>query len=124
MDEEYKKEKFETLKIKTSVAKKFRRFSRALSKSQSMTLLLMVDFFEMNSISPNEMMGPKMQTLENLVKKRINAVIAILKDIEKNKVNPTLGILESLMEAADPKNNYENRIRDYEEDDTHPDFYK
>jgi hypothetical protein len=53
MDEEYKKEKFETLKIKTSVAKKFRRFSRALSKSQSMTLLSMVDFFEMNSISPN-----------------------------------------------------------------------
>ncbi|WP_317191875.1 BfmA/BtgA family mobilization protein [Salegentibacter maritimus] len=44
MDEKYKKEKFETLKIKTSVAKKFRRFSRALSKSQSMTLLSMVDF--------------------------------------------------------------------------------
>ncbi len=89
-----------------------------------MTLLSRVEFFEMNSISPNEMMGPKMETLENLVKKRINAVIAILKDIEKNKVNPTLGILESLMEAADPKNNYENRIRDYEEDDIHPDFYK
>ena len=39
MDEEYKKEKFETLKIKTSVTKKFRRFSRSLSKSQLMTLL-------------------------------------------------------------------------------------
>ena len=89
-----------------------------------MTLLLMVDFFEMNNISPNELMGPKMQTLENLIKKRINAVIAILKDMEKNKVNPTLGILESLMEAADPKNNYENRKRDYEEDDSDPDFYK
>ena len=124
MDEEYKKEKFETLKIKTSVAKKFRRFSRALSKSQSMTLLSMVDFFEMNNISPNELMGPKMQTLENLIKKRINAVIAITRDMEKNKVNPTLGILESLMEAADPKNNYENRKRDYEEDDSDPDFYK
>ena len=119
-----KKEKFETLKIKTSVAKKFRRFSRALSKSQSMTLLSMVDFFEMNNISPNELMGPKMQTLENLIKKRINAVIAITRDMEKNKVNPTLGILESLMEAADPKNNYENRKRDYEEDDSDPDFYK
>ncbi len=119
-----KKEKFETLKIKTSVAKKFRRFSRALSKSQSMTLLSMVDFFEMNNISPNELMGPKMQTLENLIKKRINAVIAITRDMEKNKVNPTLGILESLMEAADPKNNYENRKRDYEEDDSDPAFYK
>ncbi len=65
-----KKEKFETLKIKTSVAKKFRRVSRDLSKSHSMTLLSMVVFFEMNSISPHEMMGPKMQTLENLVKKK------------------------------------------------------
>nr|WP_232805886.1 BfmA/BtgA family mobilization protein [Salegentibacter maritimus] len=89
-----------------------------------MTLLSMVDFFKMNNISPNEMMGPQMQTLENLIKKRINAVIAILKDMEKNKVNPTLGILESLMETADPKNNYENRKRDYEEDDSDPDFYK
>ncbi|WP_373295146.1 BfmA/BtgA family mobilization protein [Salegentibacter mishustinae] len=31
--------------MKTSVAKKFRQFSRSLSKSQSMTLLSMVDFF-------------------------------------------------------------------------------
>jgi hypothetical protein len=44
--------------------------------------------------------------------------------MEKNKINPTLAILQSLIEAADPKNNYENRKRDYEEDDTHPDFYK
>ena len=47
-----------------------------------------------------------------------------MKDIEKNKINPTLAISKSLMEAADPKNNYSNRKRDYEEDDTHPDFYK
>ncbi|WP_414706130.1 hypothetical protein [Salegentibacter sp. UBA1130] len=47
-----------------------------------------------------------------------------MKDIEKNKVNPTLAILMSLMEAADPKNNHSNRKRDYEQDDTHPDFYK
>lgn len=84
----------------------------------------MVDFFEMSSISPNEMMGPKMQTLENLIKKRINAVNAITKDMEKHKVNPTLAILMSLMEAADPKNNYSNRKSDNEEDDTHPDLYK
>ena len=69
-----------------------------------MSLLSMIDFFEMNGISPNEGMGPKMKTLESLIKKRINGVIAILKDIEKNKVNPTLAILESLMEAADLKN--------------------
>ena len=125
MDIGYEKERFESFKIKASVAKKFRKFSKGISKSQSMTLLLMLEFFEHNDIAPTENLGPKMRTLEGLIKKRINGVIAILKNIEKNKVNPTLAILESLMEAADPKNKKWNQKRkDYEEDDSHPDFYK
>jgi hypothetical protein len=125
MDIGYEKERFESFKIKASVAKKFRKFSKGISKSQSMTLLLMLEFFEHNDIAPTENLGPKMRTLEGLIKKRINGVIAILKNIEKNKVNPTLAILESLMEVADPKNKKWNQKRkDYEEDDSHPDFYK
>lgn len=103
MDEEYKKEQFETLKIKSSVAKKFRQFSRAMSKSQSISLLLMLEFFEDNGISPTESMGPKMQTLENLIKKRINGVIAILKDIEKGQTKPTVAMMQSLFQEAEPK---------------------
>ena len=103
MDEEYKKEQFETLKIKSSVAKKFRRFSRAMSKSQSISLLLMLEFFEDNGISPTEFMGPKMQTLENLIKKRINGVIAILKDIEKGQTKPTVAMMQSLFKETEPK---------------------
>ncbi|MFO8146388.1 MAG: BfmA/BtgA family mobilization protein [Gillisia sp.] len=104
MDIGYEKERFESFKIKASVAKKFRKFSKGISKSHSMTLLLMLEFFERNEIAPTETLGPKMKTLEGLIKKRINGVIAIIKDIEKNKVTPTLAILESIMEAADPKN--------------------
>lgn len=103
MDEEFKKEQFETLKIKSSVAKKFRRFSRAISKSQSVSLLLMIEFFEDNGISPKESMGPKMQTLETLIKKRINGVIAILKDIEKGQTKPTVAMMQSLFREAEPK---------------------
>ncbi|WPY97327.1 BfmA/BtgA family mobilization protein [Christiangramia sp. OXR-203] len=103
MDEKFKKEQFETLKIKSSVAKKFRRFSRAISKSQSISLLLMIEFFEENGISPTESMGPKMQTLENLIKKRINGVIAILKDIEKGQTKPTVAMLQSLFEESATK---------------------
>lgn len=62
----------------------------------------MLEFFERNGISPEESMGPKIQTLENLIQKRINAVIAIIKDIEKNQTKPTLGILQALMEQAEP----------------------
>ena len=103
MDEEFKKEQFETLKIKSSVAKKLRRFSRAISKSQSISLLLMIEFFEDNGISPKESMGPKMQTLENLIKKRISGVVAILKDIEKGQTKPTVAMMQSLFQEAEPK---------------------
>jgi len=66
-----------------------------------------------------------MQTLEGLIKKRINGVIAILKDIEKTQTKPTAGMLMALIEAADPKNKkWNQKKKDYEIDDTHPDFYK
>ncbi|MCJ7759379.1 MAG: hypothetical protein MUP24_14670 [Gillisia sp.] len=103
MDIGYEKERFESFKIKASVAKKFRKFSKGISKSQSMTLLLMLEFFEHNGIAPTETLGPKMQTLEGLIKKRINGVIAILKDIEKTQTKPTAGMLMALLEQQEPK---------------------
>ncbi|WP_418603573.1 BfmA/BtgA family mobilization protein [Hwangdonia sp.] len=103
MDKGYEKERFEKLGIKTSVANRFREFSKKMSKSQSMTLLLMLDFFEENGISPNETLGPNMQTLESEIKKRINAVIAIIKDIEKNHDKPTTAMLQSLFMGFEPK---------------------
>jgi hypothetical protein len=103
MDKGYEKERFESLSIKASVAKKFRRYCHSISKSQSMTLLIMIEFFEHNGISPKESMGPHIQTLENLIKKRINGVIAIMKDIEKNQTKPTVAMMQSLFEEAEPK---------------------
>lgn len=104
MDKSFKKEQFQTIKIKTSVVKKFRRFSKKMSQSQSMTLLLMLDFFENNGVSPNETLGSQIQTLESLIKKRINGVIAIVKDIEKNQTKPTVAMLQALFEQASPEN--------------------
>jgi len=103
MDKGYEKERFESLSIKAPVLKKFRKFSKGISKSQSMTLLLMLEFFEQNGIAPTETLGPKMQTLEELIKKRINGVIAILKDIEKTQTKPTAGMLMALLEHQEPK---------------------
>lgn len=103
MDKGYEKEGFETLKIKASIAFKFRRFCKSMSKSQSMTLLLMLEFFEENGVSPNESIGPKIHTLEALIKKRINGVIAIMKDIEKNQTKPTVAMIQSLFEETEIK---------------------
>jgi hypothetical protein len=107
MDKGYEKEQFKSLSIKASVAKKFNRFCREMSLSKSMTLLVMLEFFEENGISPQESMGPNMETLEKrislLIKKRMNGMIAIMKDIEKNQTKPTVAMLQSLFEQVEPK---------------------
>lgn len=103
MDKGYEKEGFVTISIKTSVAKKFRKYSKGISRSQSMTLLLMLEFFEHSGIAPTEDLGPRMQTIENLIKKRINGLVAIMKDIEKNQTKPTISILNALLEQPEPK---------------------
>ncbi|WP_179344413.1 BfmA/BtgA family mobilization protein [Winogradskyella ursingii] len=106
MDKGYENERFEKLGIKASVAEKFRDFCKKISKSQSMTLLLMLEFFEDNGISPAESMGPRMETLESkistLIKKRMNGMIAIMKDIEKSQTKPTVAMLYSLFEQTEP----------------------
>ena len=96
MDKNFKKERFVSISIKTSVAQKFKKFSKHMARSQSMTLMLMLDFFHENEISPMEQLGPSNRTLENELKKRMNAIIAIIKNIEKNQTRPTAAMLESL----------------------------
>lgn len=100
MDKGYEKERFDSISIKTSVAKKFRRYCRSISKSQSLSLLMMIEFFETNGISPKESLGPHIQTLASLIKKRNNAVIAIIKDIEKTQTKPTNAMMNLLFKEA------------------------
>ena len=104
MDNGYEKEQFTTISFKSSIVKKFRAFSKKMGESNSMTLLMMLDFFECNGISPKESIGPKIYTLENLIKKRVSAVIAILRDMEKNQTKPTVAMMQSLFEEAEPEN--------------------
>ena len=76
-------------------------------KSQSMTLRLMMDFFNENGISPTEHLGPRMETLENrisvLIKKRMNGMIAIMKDIEKSQTKPTVAMMQALFPEAEQR---------------------
>lgn len=63
----------------------------------------MLDFFFYNEISPREKLGPTGRTIEANLKKRINAVIAIMRDMEKTQTKPTVAMIESLFEAEEPK---------------------
>ncbi|MDC9721715.1 MAG: BfmA/BtgA family mobilization protein [Urechidicola sp.] len=100
MDKGYQKEQFTCLSIKVSIAKKYRKFCRTLGKSQSMTLLDMIDFFEVNEVSPNDRLGETISSLKYQIKKRFNGVVAIIKNIEKTHHKPTTAILQTLFEET------------------------
>ena len=86
------------LQLGAKTANRFREFSKKNNSNQSEALDLMLDFFEKNNLSPFETLIPSKVSLEQLIKKRIDAVIAILKNIEKTQTKPGLLMLELLME--------------------------
>lgn len=98
MDNNTPKEAFASLRIKSSVAQNFRKFCKSLSCSQSHGLDLMLDFFSSNQLSPAQNLGPNMKTLEKVLQKRIDALIAIIRNIEKTQIRPTHSMLAALFE--------------------------
>ena len=96
-------EPFKNIRFKKTAATRFQEFSRKHFKTHSEAMTTMLDFFYYNEISPKEKFGPTTRTIETLFKKRINALIAIIKDIEKNQTKPTAAILQALLEQEIPK---------------------
>ncbi|MEO2053119.1 MAG: BfmA/BtgA family mobilization protein [Allomuricauda sp.] len=92
MGDTYQKYRFSAISIKKDVALRFREFSRLVSNSHTSTLVAIMDFFERNDLSPNDDLGIN----NNRTNKRINAVIAILKNIEKHQTLPTKTMMDSL----------------------------
>jgi len=65
-------------------------------------MAMMLDFFFYNEISPREKLGPTGRTIEGKILKRINAVIAIMRDMEKTQTKPTVAMIESLFQTEEP----------------------
>lgn len=63
----------------------------------------MLDFFIYNEISPKESFGPNGRTIANLIKKRFDAMVAIMKNIENHGVLPTKAMMELLFEHSPRK---------------------
>ena len=98
MDPEYKKERFVTLRIKESVVKKFRRFCKEESTSQSVTLEAMLHFFERHHARPGDTLPAPYKEIEQRILKRLNAVISIIRTIERSQTQPTVELLQSVFE--------------------------
>jgi len=89
---------FSTIRFKIKIANRFRKFSKGIARNHTMAMEAMLDFFEDNSISPFESLGANMITLESRIKKRINALITIIKDIEKHQTKPTNAMMQLLFQ--------------------------
>ncbi|MDW5288022.1 BfmA/BtgA family mobilization protein [Formosa sp. PL04] len=89
------------MSIKISVAKKFNRYCKYIGKSKSMTLIIMLEFFGRNEMTPLDSLDSKIQTLENVFKIRMNGMIAMLKNIKKHQTKPTVEMLQALIEEAE-----------------------
>ncbi|NGX82718.1 BfmA/BtgA family mobilization protein [Aequorivita sp. KMM 9714] len=94
---------FITIRFKRKTAKRFQEFSKKHFKTHTETMEAILDFFFYNEISPKEKLGPTGRTIESKLLKRINAVIAIMRDVEKTQTKPTVAMLESLFQMEEPK---------------------
>lgn len=83
---------FSGINVKRDIAERFRAFSKDVSKSHSETLEAMLNFFKWNNLGPNDNLGIKADD----TKKRINALIAIVRNIEKQQTLPTKAMLDTL----------------------------
>ncbi|MCK0144310.1 hypothetical protein MWU78_01450 [Arenibacter sp. F26102] len=94
---------FNSIRFKSETAKHFRKFSRRFFKTHTEALQTMLDFFFYNEISPKESLGPNGRTITNLIKKRFNAMAAMLKSMEKYGILPTKTMIELLFEHSPQK---------------------
>ena len=102
------------IRFKKETAKRFQTFSRTYFKSHTEAMATMLDFFFYNEISPKEKLGPTGRTIEAKLLKRINAVIAIMRDVEKTQTKPTAAMIQTMFTQAD--NHYgNNRIDSFEQ---------
>jgi hypothetical protein len=94
---------FITIRFKRKTAKRFQEFSKKHFKTHTEAMENILDFFLYNEISPKEKLGPTGRTMEAKLLKRINAVIAIMRDVEKTQTKPTVAMLQSLFVMDEPK---------------------
>jgi len=106
---------FFTIRFKIKTANRFRKFSNQIARTHTEAMEAILDFFENNSISPNEKLGANMTTLESKIKKRINALIAIIKDIEKHQTKPTNAMLQLLFKENPEEKEQEEENFEFEQ---------
>ena len=88
--------KYLALNLRASVVKRFRSFAKKITGSQSEALEKMIDFFEWHGFTPNDRFVDSILEEIRKNRKRTEANIAILRDIEVTQTKPSNIMLLSL----------------------------
>ncbi|MCR8667531.1 hypothetical protein NO995_07555 [Aestuariibaculum sp. M13] len=99
------KRRFLSINFHKDTVERFKGFCAKIGGSYTDTLEHMMDFFDTYQLSPMDDLGPNMRGIEANIKKRINALVSIIKEIEKNQTKPTTAMLQLLFEQSSPKQN-------------------
>ncbi|NAY91411.1 hypothetical protein GTQ34_05715 [Muricauda sp. JGD-17] len=95
-----KKGAFLSINFHRKTVERFKGFCQKHGASYTDTVEHMMDFFDRYQISPMVDYGQNLWDMEGNIKKRINAVIAIIKDVEKHQTKPTNAMMLSLFEQT------------------------
>ncbi len=94
---------FNTIRLKKKTIDKFKKYSKKTSPSYSETLDFMIAFFEDNNLSPYDTLKPTHASLTNILNKRMDAIVSVLRNVEETQLKPTKKLLESLFEEMETK---------------------
>ncbi|WP_142785710.1 BfmA/BtgA family mobilization protein [Changchengzhania lutea] len=94
---------FNTIRLKKKTLVKFKNYSKKISPSYSETLDFMIAFFEDNNLSPYDTLGMNLTSYSNIIGKRMDAVVSILRNVEETQLKPTKKMLESLFKGVEKR---------------------
>lgn len=93
-----KRPQISTIRVTGPVAERFRLYSRAVASSHSHAMEKLLDQFSNMNPSCEKEQGRHQETLEKHLLKRINSVIAIIRNIERTQSKPIMAMLQLLFE--------------------------
>ncbi len=116
---ELKKKKisdFSAISINRIVAGRYREFSKKISKSHTMTLELMMDFFEGAKISPKNKYLMNYMGSEHRLNKRLDYLEELLRNWEKNSSIPKIHeMLKKVFDFAEAEEKSKRKDLEFQE---------
>lgn len=90
---------FNTIRLRRKTLEEFKKYSIKTGPNYSETLEYMIAFFQDTGLSPYDTMSHPLLASTIAINRRLDYIIALLKNIEQTQLIPTREMLESLFEG-------------------------